>query len=75
MTNKKNKGSFRNPQDMIDDTYNSRDYDIIEKDLESMNSYVMPLDMVKDVDYIDSRKFYEEGWNKELKNIKNNKLS
>jgi|GEM_PF-5867711 len=75
MTKRKSKGSFRNAQDIIDDTYNSRDYKILEKDLEDMNAYVMPLDMVKDVDYIDTRKFYDEGWDKELKNIKNNKLS
>lgn len=75
MTKRKSKGSFRNPQDMIDDTYNSRDYKIIEKDLESMNAYVMPLDMVKDVDYIDSRKFFQESWDKELKNLKNNRLT
>ncbi len=71
----KNKGSYRNPQDMIDETYNSRDYKIVERDLEAMNAYVMPLDMVKDVDYIDASKFYEEDWNKELKSIKDNKLS
>ncbi len=77
MANKrnKNKGSYRNPQDMIDETYNARDYKILEKDLEAMNAYVMPLDMVKDVDYIDSRKFYEDGWHKELKRIKDDSLS
>ena len=72
MKKNKHQGSFRNPQDIIDDTYNTRDYKILEKD---MNSYVMPLDMVKDVDYIDSRKFYEEGWNKEIESIKKNSIT
>lgn len=64
---KKNKGSYRNPQDTIDDTYNSRDFDILEKD---MNSYVMPLDMMKDVDYIEPRRFYGDSLDKEIKNNK-----
>lgn len=64
---KKNKGSFRNPQDIIDDTYNSRDFDILEKD---MNSYVMPLDMMKDVDYIEPRKFYGDALDKEIEHKK-----
>ncbi|MCC5912328.1 MAG: hypothetical protein JJT76_18075 [Clostridiaceae bacterium] len=60
------KNSPRNPQDIIDDTYNARDYEIPNK---NMNSYVMPLDMVRDVDVFDSKYFYED----ELKNILNNK--
>ena len=66
----KSKESFRNPQDMIDSTYNSRDYLIPEK---TMNSYVMPLDMVRDVDAISSEKFYQEAWNSEIKNLTNTK--
>ncbi|AOY75770.1 hypothetical protein [Clostridium formicaceticum] len=49
----------RNPQDMIDDTYNARDFEIENKD---MNAYVMPLDMVRDVDFFDPKYFYEEQW-------------
>lgn len=58
---KKSKESFRNAQDIIDSTYNSRDAEILEK---SMNAYVMPLDMVKGVDVLSSDVFYEEEWNK-----------
>ncbi|SCY72315.1 hypothetical protein [Alkaliphilus peptidifermentans] len=65
---KKSKESFRNPQDIIDETYNGRDYDIINK---SMNSYVMPLDMVKDVDAFNSQHFYQETWDRISKEIKN----
>lgn len=55
--------SIRNPQDIIDNTYNARDYEIINKD---MNAYVMPLDMMRDVDAFDSRRFFEKEWNKEI---------
>ncbi|KAB3532117.1 hypothetical protein [Alkaliphilus serpentinus] len=64
---KKSKESFRNPQDMIDSTFNRRDYKISEK---TINAYVMPLDMVKDRDALDSRRFYNEEWNKELKKLR-----
>lgn len=60
----------KNPMDIIDDTYNAKDYEILNKD---MNSYVMPLDMMRDVDAFDSRRFFEEEWNKEIKSIKNEK--
>lgn len=60
----------RNPQDMIDDTYNARDFEIQEKD---MNSYVMPLDMMRDVDAFDSRSFFEKEWNKEIDHTQNHK--
>lgn len=63
--NKKNPKSNRNAQDIIDDSYNSRDYNIIEK---GMNSYVMPLDMVRDQDAIDSEHFYPEDFINELNN-------
>ncbi|GAB6086404.1 hypothetical protein [Alkaliphilus crotonatoxidans] len=62
--NRKSKNSFRNPQDIIDSTYNKRDAEILEKD---MNSYVMPLDMVKNVDALSSEPFYKEEWDKGLK--------
>lgn len=60
----------KNPMDIIDDTYNAKDYEILNKD---MNSYVMPLDMMRDVDAFDSRRFFEEEWNKEMESIKNEK--
>jgi len=65
----KSRESFRNPQDIIDSTYNARDYLIPEK---TINSYVMPLDMVNDVDAFASEKFYGESWNNEIKNIQRN---
>ncbi len=70
----KSRESFRNPQDIIDSTYNRRDYDILEK---TMNSYVMPLDMVKNIDAYGSEKFYQEAWDKEIKKLTspNNTLS
>ncbi|MFZ5966055.1 MAG: hypothetical protein ACOYVK_02600 [Bacillota bacterium] len=43
-------------QNMIDATYNGMDYPIINK---SQNSYLMPENMKRDVDYIDSFRFYE----------------
>ncbi|MEW9121736.1 MAG: hypothetical protein AB2421_03410 [Thermotaleaceae bacterium] len=43
-------------QDLIDTTYNFRDYEILEKD---ENAYLMPESMQRDVDYIDSTRFYE----------------
>ncbi|KAB3534442.1 hypothetical protein F8154_09065 [Alkaliphilus pronyensis] len=64
---KKNKEGFRNPQDIIDETYNKRDYNIINR---PMNPYVMPLDMVKDVDYLSSQHFYQEDWDKIIKKNK-----
>jgi len=65
---KKNPSSNRNPQDIIDDTYNKRDYPILEK---KMNSYVMPLDMVRDVDAIDSQHFYPDNFIGQLNNSNN----
>ncbi len=59
----KTRESFRNPQDIIDSTYNKRDSKILEKD---MPPYVMPLDMVKDVDALGSEAFYREEWEKAL---------
>jgi len=42
---------------LIDGTYNSKDWPIIEK---TQNAYVMPLDVQRDVDMIDSSRFYTE---------------
>ncbi|QEK12996.1 hypothetical protein FQB35_12065 [Crassaminicella thermophila] len=58
MTNKKGTNfNSDKAQDMIDSTYNSHDYPIIEK---TQNAYVMPLNMQRDVDAIDSLRFYED---------------
>ena len=43
-------------QDMIDSTYNSQQYPVIEK---TQNAYLMPESMQRDVDCIDSFRFYE----------------
>lgn len=61
---KKSKESSRNPQDIIDSTFNKRDFDIPEK---TINAYVMPLDMVRDRDALDSKRFYQDDWDKEIK--------
>ncbi|QXM05302.1 hypothetical protein [Crassaminicella indica] len=45
------------PQDRIDATYNKENHPIIEK---TQNAYVMPLDMQRDVDIIDTFRFYED---------------
>jgi hypothetical protein len=44
-------------QNMIDATYNNKDFPIMEK---TQNAYVMPMSMQRDVDYIDSARFYED---------------
>ena len=44
-------------QNLIDATYNSKDYPIIEK---TQNAYLMPENMQRDVDYIDTFRFYED---------------
>ena len=55
----KNNRSFgaNEAQNLIDSTYNSKDYPIIEK---TQNAYLMPEQMQRDVDYIDSLRFYED---------------
>jgi len=42
---------------LIDKSYNAKDFPIIEK---TQNAYVMPLDAQRDVDMIDSARFYTE---------------
>lgn len=44
-------------QNMIDATYNGKDFPIVEK---TQNAYLMPENMQRDVDYIDSFRFYED---------------
>lgn len=58
MKKKKNKLCDSNEiQNMIDGTYNSKDYPIIEK---TQNAYLMPVSMQRDVDSIDTFRFYED---------------
>ncbi|MDR5658598.1 hypothetical protein RH915_03750 [Serpentinicella sp. ANB-PHB4] len=56
----------RNGQDIIDESYNARDYNIVEKNM--MNAYLMPLDMIRDKDALDSSHFNSE----ELKSLFSN---
>lgn len=49
--------SAEEAMNLIDSTYNSHDYPIIEK---TQNAYVMPWSPQRDVDMIDSARFYEE---------------
>lgn len=44
-------------QNLIDSTYNSKDFPMMEK---RQNAYVMPDRMQRDVDCIDSLRFYED---------------
>lgn len=44
-------------QDLIDSTYNSKDYPIMEK---TQNAYLMPDNMQRDVDLIDTFRFYSD---------------
>ncbi|MCT4604734.1 MAG: hypothetical protein N4A64_01310 [Marinisporobacter sp.] len=48
--------NLERPQDKIDTTYNKKKNPVIEK---TQNAYVMPLDSQRDVDMIDSSRFYE----------------
>lgn len=49
--------SAEEAMNLIDKTYNSSDYPIIEK---TQNAYLMPWSMQRDVDAIDSARFYTE---------------
>ncbi|SHJ67716.1 hypothetical protein SAMN02745975_02612 [Geosporobacter subterraneus DSM 17957] len=44
-------------QNLIDSTYNTKDYPIIEK---TQNAYLMPESMQRDVDCINTFRFYED---------------
>ncbi|MTI54437.1 hypothetical protein [Geosporobacter ferrireducens] len=55
--NKKPYFGANEAQNMIDATYNSKDYPIMEK---TQNAYLMPEGMQRDVDYIDTFRFYED---------------
>jgi len=44
-------------QELIDSSYNSKDFPIIEK---TQNAYLMPESMQRDVDLIDTFRFYED---------------
>ncbi|MBU5678012.1 hypothetical protein KQI88_16455 [Alkaliphilus sp. MSJ-5] len=52
---------YNNPKDLINETYNADAFKVIEK---TINPLVMPLDMVKDIDALDSKHFYQEEWDK-----------
>ncbi|SHH83519.1 hypothetical protein SAMN02745135_02334 [Caloranaerobacter azorensis DSM 13643] len=71
----KNKPKASNGQDIILSTYNAKKFPIIEKET---NAFVFPWNMQRDVDAIDTMKFYS-GTNPiteeiESKETKNNKL-
>lgn len=53
----KNNYSTNASQNLIDSTYNEMHYPIVEK---TQNAYLMPESMVRDVDYIDTIRFYED---------------
>lgn len=57
---------YNNPKDLINETYNGENFKIIER---TINPLVMPLDMVKDIDAIDSKHFYQEDWDKQINDI------
>ena len=54
---KKNCFGANEAQNLIDSTYNSMQYPIIEK---TQNAYLMPDNMQRDVDCIDTFRFYED---------------
>lgn len=47
----------KNPKEVIEDTYDAEHYKVIERPL---TGFVMPLDMVRDFDYIDPMRFTED---------------
>lgn len=58
---------YNNPKDLINETYNADAFKVIEK---TINPLVMPLDMVKDIDALDSKHFYQEEWDKIIGDMK-----
>ncbi|QUH19937.1 hypothetical protein [Alkaliphilus sp. B6464] len=57
---------YNNPKDLINETYNADAFKVIEK---TINPLVMPLDMVKDIDALDSKHFYQEEWDRIISGI------
>ena len=54
---KENHFGANEAQNLIDSTYNSKDFPIMEK---TQNAYLMPESMQRDVDLIDTFRFYED---------------
>lgn len=54
---------YKNPKDLINETYNTDAFPAIER---KTNPFVMPLNIVKDIDAYDSKHFYEDDWNKKI---------
>lgn len=57
---------YNNPKDLLNETYNRDKFPIVDK---HANAWVMPLDMVQDVDALAYDRFYEEEWNKVINNV------
>jgi len=57
---------YDNPKDLINETYNGDQFPLVDK---KVNAWVMPLDMVQDVDALSYNRFYEEEWNKIISDI------
>lgn len=57
---------YNNPKDLLNETYNGDKFPIVDK---HANAWVMPLDMVQDVDALAYDRFYEEEWNKVINNV------
>jgi len=57
---------YDNPKDLINETYNGDQFPLVDK---KVNAWVMPLDMVQDVDALSYSRFYEEEWNKIISDI------
>ena len=61
---------YNNPKDLLNETYNGDQFQLVDK---KANAWVMPLDMVQDVDALAYDRFYEEEWNKVITDINNQK--
>jgi len=57
---------YNNPKDLLNETYNGDKFELVDK---TANAWVMPLDMVQDVDALAYNRFYEEEWNKVISDI------
>ncbi len=60
---------YNNPKDLINETYNGDQFPLVDK---KMNAWVMPLDMVQDLDALSYRRFYSQEWDKILNGTINN---
>jgi len=57
---------YDNPKDLLNETYNADKFPLADK---TANAWVMPLDMVQDVDALAYDRFYNEEWNKIINDI------